>query len=65
MKIIRLRRGGKMEKCKCRKAKRHDDCAYCGSGSSEKICGICKEAGIDGHVIRGTSRVVCKIHKKK
>ena len=52
-------------KCKCRPPKKHDDCAYCGMGSSGKICGVCKENGIDGPVIRGTSRVVCKIHKGK
>ena len=51
--------------CKCRPAKRHRDCAYCGqSWYSGCICGVCKQAGIDGPVIRGTSRVICKLHKK-
>jgi hypothetical protein len=54
----------KKEKCRCRPAKRHRDCAYCGIGYSDHICGICKEAGIDGPVIRGTSKVICKLHKK-
>jgi len=53
------------KKCRCRPAKSHRDCAYCGYGMSEQICGVCKENGIDGPVIRGTSRVVCKIHKKE
>lgn len=54
------------EKCRCRKAKRHRDCAYCGyGGPCTHICGICKLAGIDGPVIRGTERRICKLHKKK
>jgi|GEM_PF-7004283 len=53
----------KEQKCKCRPAKRHKDCAYCGIGYNDHICGVCKQAGIDGPVIRGTSRVVCKDHK--
>ena len=52
-------------KCSCKQPKRHDDCAYCGMGASGKICGICKENGIDGPVIRGTSRIICEIHKRK
>ena len=56
----------KATKCKCRESKRHDDCSYCGSGLiPDMICGVCKENGIDGKVIRGTSRVICKIHKGK
>ena len=51
-------------KCKCREPKTHPDCAYCGYGASEKICGVCKDDGIDGPVIRGTSRVVCKECKR-
>jgi len=51
------------EKCRCRPAKRHVDCSYCGHGL-DYICGVCKQAGIDGPVIRGTSRVICKIHKE-
>jgi hypothetical protein len=51
-------------KCRCRAAKRHRDCAYCGMGYSDHICGVCKQAGIDGPVIPGTARVVCKLHKK-
>ena len=52
-------------KCKCREPKKHDDCAYCGMGSSGKICGVCKEQEIDGPVHKGTARVICKIHKRK
>jgi hypothetical protein len=52
-------------KCGCKEPKKHDDCAYCGMGSIGKICGVCKEQGIDGPVIRGTSRVICKVHKMK
>lgn len=52
--------------CLCRKPKHHRDCAYCGCGWGDgSICGVCKEQGIDGHVIRGTSRVVCAQHKAK
>lgn len=54
----------KRGKCRCRPAKTHKDCAYCGIGYSDHICGVCKEGGIDGPVIRGTSRVICKLHKK-
>lgn len=35
-------------------AKTHRDCAYCGTGLGQSICGVCKQAGIDGPVIRGT-----------
>jgi len=51
-------------KCRCREPKTHRDCAYCGMGYSDHICGVCKEAGIDGPVIRGTSRVICTKHRK-
>lgn len=55
-----------MNKCKCRKPKTHRDCAYCGSGWDDgKICGRCKENGIDGKVIQGTSRATCKVCKSK
>jgi len=38
------------------KARRHRDCAYCGCGWDDgRICGVCKEQGIDGQVIPGTS----------
>lgn len=51
--------------CRCREPKRHRDCAYCGSGWDDfRICGMCKDEGIDGQVIRGTSRVTCKHHKE-
>jgi len=52
-------------KCKCRKPKNHDFCAYCGCFASNQICGVCKEAGIDGPVIKGTERHICKLHKNK
>jgi hypothetical protein len=52
------------KKCRCRKPKRHRDCMYCGSGYiGEYVCGVCREAGIDGRVIRGTERRMCKKHK--
>lgn len=35
-------------------AKTHPDCCYCGTYGGISICGRCKEAGIDGPVIRGT-----------
>jgi hypothetical protein len=53
------------EKCRCRPPKSHRDCAYCGiGGDANHICGVCREGGIDGPVIRGTSRVICKHHAK-
>lgn len=40
---------------KARPAKHHVDCMYCGTGwAGEVVCGACREAGIDGAVIRGT-----------
>lgn len=52
-------------KCRCRKPKQHRDCAYCGyGGDGIHICGQCYSEGIDGPVIKGTSRVVCAYHKK-
>jgi len=54
------------KKCRCREPKRDQYCMYCGTYyAGEFVCGVCKESGIDGHVIRGTSRVVCKMHKIK
>lgn len=51
--------------CRCREPKTSTDCAYCGTGGTGiYICGVCKENGIDGPVIKGTSRVTCKLHKK-
>jgi hypothetical protein len=50
--------------CGCRKPKRHSDCMYCGSGFGDSICGVCKEAGIDGRLIRGTGRRTCAQHKR-
>lgn len=53
-------------KCGCREPKPHRDCAYCGCGGpATHICGVCRDGGIDGPVIKGTSRRVCAIHKKK
>lgn len=54
-------------KCLCREPKKHVDCAYCGCFAypEERVCGVCHQAGIDGRVIRGTERRVCKLHKKK
>ena len=50
--------------CRCREPKRHRDCLYCGfGGPCTHVCGVCKEQGIDGPVIPGTSRQVCKLHK--
>jgi hypothetical protein len=50
--------------CRCREPKRDRYCCYCGSlYAGPYICGVCKEGGIDGQVIRGTSRVVCSHHK--
>ena len=52
-------------KCRCRPPKKHSYCAYCRSlYGGDFICGICKEAGIDGKVIRGTGRVICSKHKQ-
>lgn len=46
--------------CRCRLPRRHRDCGYCGVGWDDgRICGVCKQAGIDGPVIRGTSAVQC------
>lgn len=50
-------------KCLCREPKRHRDCMFCGIGFSDRICGVCHEAGIDGKCIPGTARVVCRLHK--
>jgi hypothetical protein len=52
------------KKCGCRKPKTHRDCMYCGSGYiGEYVCGVCREAGIDGAVIRGTERRMCAAHR--
>ena len=40
---------------KARAARRHRDCAYCGTGVGCEVCGECREGGIDGPVIRGTT----------
>lgn len=51
--------------CRCRKAKRHNDCAYCGMGGDGiRICGRCSQDGIDGPIIRGTSSVTCSLHSR-
>lgn len=50
--------------CGCREPKRHRDCMYCGSSwAGEVICGVCKEEGIDGRLIRGTGRRTCAAHR--
>jgi len=53
----------KNDKCLCREPKTHRDCSYCGWFASGMVCGVCKEAGIDGPVIRGTERRVCRKHR--
>lgn len=51
-------------KCGCREPKRHVDCAYCGCGGDGiRVCGACREEGIDGPIIRGTERRTCREHK--
>ncbi len=51
--------------CGCRAAKMHRDCAYCGWGWADgKICGSCRDRGIDGKVIAGTAARSCAAHKK-
>jgi hypothetical protein len=56
---------GRPAPCRCRPAKHHRDCAYCGQGWDDgRVCGACKEQGIDGKVIPGTGRVVCAAHKE-
>jgi hypothetical protein len=53
------------KKCRCREPKHHPECQYCGVAYvGEIVCGACKEAGIDGKVIRGTERRVCSKHKE-
>lgn len=53
-------------KCGCRRAKRHRDCAYCGFGwDAGKVCGACRQAGIDGQVIRGTESRTCAEHRRE
>jgi hypothetical protein len=50
--------------CRCRPARRHRDCAYCGVGWADgAVCGVCKAAGIDGKTIPGTAAVACAAHK--
>jgi len=62
----RMRATPPAKRCRCRKPRAHRDCAYCGfGGPATHVCGRCKEAGIDGRVIPGTSRVVCSEHKTK
>jgi len=50
--------------CSCTPAKTHSHCGYCGHFYPEGICGVCKEAGIDGPTIRGTSARRCFLHQK-
>lgn len=55
----------KAKTCRCRVAKTHRDCSYCGIGyMPDYVCGVCKQAGIDGKTIPGTSGVTCKLHRK-
>jgi hypothetical protein len=52
--------------CRCRLPRRHRDCSYCGvtAHGEGRVCGVCREEGIDGTgTIRGTGRVVCAKHK--
>ena len=55
--------------CKCKEPKTHRNCAYCGTqhpwNGDEHVCGVCREDGIDGKLIRGTGRMVCKEHKEQ
>jgi hypothetical protein len=53
-------------RCTCRAPKRHRDCSYCGvtAHMPDYVCGVCKEAGIDGKTIPGTARRTCAMHKK-
>jgi hypothetical protein len=60
-----IRKPKSQPKCRCREAKRHRDCSYCGSGLGFQVCGMCRKFGIDGHVIRGTEERICAIHKTK
>lgn len=54
----------KPTKCRCKEPTRHRDCAYCGTGyDAGKVCGRCREDGIDGRVIRGTERKTCEKHR--
>ena len=59
------KKGERMKRCLCRGPKKHEDCCSCGRGWEPNICGVCKEAGIDGKVIRGTERRICKKHQEK
>lgn len=62
----RLEQQAQENACNCREPKPHKDCAYCGVGYwGPNVCGVCREAGIDGPVIRGTERRVCSRHKDR
>lgn len=52
--------------CACRKPSRHRDCSYCGTTALQpgRVCGVCREAGINGKLIPGTGRQVCRDHKQ-
>lgn len=64
IKLGRRQRAAAKTRCTCREPKSHRDCMYCGCGwAGEVVCGQCAEAGIDGKVIRGTERRVCRLHK--
>ena len=54
----------KTKTCRCRPAKGHDDCFYCGNGWEPNLCGECAEMGIDGKTIAGTAAVTCSDCKR-
>lgn len=50
--------------CTCRPPRRDRACAYCGVGYDDgRVCGVCREAGMDGRLLPGTGRRVCRLHK--
>lgn len=62
--IKKAERKTRAKKCGCREPQLHDDCMYCGKyWAGEVVCGVCRENGIDGRLIRGTGRRVCAEHK--
>lgn len=54
------------EPCLCRPARRHEDCAICGTKYRKgEICGVCRARGAKGAVIVGTRAVACARHRKR